>query len=176
MRHHRGVTGPLRHIDRGKGLAEGANLVDLDEDRIPNALFDPAIQDLDVGDKDVVANELALAADLVGEQLPARPVLLGHAVLDRQDRIGALKLGEILDLFFNRAPLAFALVDIFPVLEKLRCCAIEPEHHVVAGFETCRVDRLEAEIKRGLRGRQVWREASFVADIGVVSRLFQRCL
>ena len=114
-------------------------------------LLDPALEDLDVGDKDVVANELALAADLVGEQLPARPVLLGHPVLDRQDRIGALKLGEILDLFLDRARLAFALVDIFPVLEELGRRAIEPEHHVVARFEPCRLDRLEAEIKRRLR-------------------------
>src|SRR5580693_10632807 len=108
MRHHGGVTGSLRHIDGCQRLAEGANLVDLDEDRIPDPLLDPALEDLDVGDKDIVADELTLPADLVGEQLPAYPVLLCHAVLNRQDRIRALKLCEILDLFFDRARLAVA--------------------------------------------------------------------
>src|SRR5580698_6230572 len=117
MRHHGGVTTSLRHIDGRQRLAKRADLVDLDEDRIPDPLLDPAIQYLDVGHKDVVADELTLPADLVCEQLPAYPVLLCHAVLNRQDRIGALKLCEIFDLLLDRARLAFALVDIFSVLE-----------------------------------------------------------
>ncbi len=53
---------------------------------------------------------------------------------------------------------------------------IERERHVLAGLEPRRVDRLKAEIERRLGGRQIWREAAFVADIGVVPGLLQRGL
>src|SRR3546814_4813037 len=48
-----------------------------------------------IGDEKIVAHKLHLAADPVGEQLPAFEIILGHAVLDRHDRIAVAKLGEI---------------------------------------------------------------------------------
>ena len=46
----------------------------------------PLRQALDVGDEQVVADELDLVAQLFGQQLPAVPVVLGQAVLDGDDR------------------------------------------------------------------------------------------
>ena len=60
MRHHGGIARAVRHIDGGQGLAQAADLVHLDENRIRDALFDSALEDLDVGDKDVVADQLNL--------------------------------------------------------------------------------------------------------------------
>ncbi len=47
----------------------------------------PSCRTRRVRDEQVVADELDLAAELVGEQLPAVPVVLGAAVLDRDDRV-----------------------------------------------------------------------------------------
>ncbi len=55
---------------------------------LPDAFLDAAREDFRVGDEEVVADELAAGADLVGQQFPADPVLLGHTVFDRDDRIG----------------------------------------------------------------------------------------
>ena len=44
---------------------------------------DALAQDLRVGDEQVVADELDPAAERVGQLLPAVPVALGQAVLDR---------------------------------------------------------------------------------------------
>jgi hypothetical protein len=48
-------------------------------------LADAFAQNLGVGDEQVVADDLHLLAQLVGQQLPAVPVALGHAVLDADD-------------------------------------------------------------------------------------------
>jgi len=47
----------------------------------------PFRKKLDVGDEHVVAHELDLVAEGVGQFLPGFPVVLGAAVLDGDDRI-----------------------------------------------------------------------------------------
>ena len=66
----------------------------------------------DIGDEQVVADELApcCRAGSVSD-LPALPVVLGHAVLDGDDRIGADELGEIVDLLGDERVLPFAFID-----------------------------------------------------------------
>ena len=49
--------------------------------------LDAAAQDRRVGHEDVVADELDAFADALGQLLPAVPVVLGHAVLERDDRV-----------------------------------------------------------------------------------------
>ena len=56
-----GVAGALGHLDRGEGLGQRADLVDLDQDRVGDALVDAFLQDLGVGDEQVVADQLHLA-------------------------------------------------------------------------------------------------------------------
>ena len=87
MADHRGPPGALGHFDRGERFGQRADLVDLDEDRVGDLLLDAFLQDLRVGDEDVVADQLHARAELVVERLPAVPVALGHAVLDGDDRV-----------------------------------------------------------------------------------------
>ena len=75
-------------------LHRRANLVDFDENRVCAAEFDTFFEVLDVGNEEVVANELAAVTDEVGENLPAFPVAFGHAVFNRVD-------GEFLDEFLE---------------------------------------------------------------------------
>jgi hypothetical protein len=59
VRHDAGVAGAVRHIDRGERLRQRADLVDLDQDRVADALLDAVAQPLDIGDEQIVADELA---------------------------------------------------------------------------------------------------------------------
>ena len=54
---------------------------------LPTPLVDPSLQDLRVGDEHIVADQLHAVAERLRQQLPAVPVALGEAVLDRDDRI-----------------------------------------------------------------------------------------
>src|SRR4029077_2671418 len=57
------------------------------QNRICDALFDALGQSLGVGDKQIVADQLNLAAQRTGHELPAVPIVLGHTVLDGDDWI-----------------------------------------------------------------------------------------
>ena len=94
-----------------------------------------------VGDEEVVADELAAVADLLGQQLPAVPVVLGHAVLDRDDRVGVDEPGEVVGVLLRRALLALAghVVDAVP--EVLGRGAVEREEDVLAGLVAGGLDR-----------------------------------
>ena len=88
MRHHRRVAGALRHVHGVERLGQRADLVDLDQDRIGDALLDA----LASAASTLVTNRSSptswhLLAERFGQRLPAVPVVLRHAVLDRDDRI-----------------------------------------------------------------------------------------
>ena len=85
-----------------------------------------------IGDEQIVADQLDLAAEPLGQRLPAVEIVLGHAVLDRADRIVAGELGEIVGHLGGRErpPLPFHPIGAVP--EIFGRGAIEREHDVVA--------------------------------------------
>ena len=77
MADHAGVTGPAGQVDRLQGFGEGADLVDLDQDRVGDALVDAPLQAAAVGHKQIVAHQLHGFAEALREQAPALPVVFG---------------------------------------------------------------------------------------------------
>jgi hypothetical protein len=67
------VVGALGHLDGGEGLGQRADLVDLDQDRVGDVLLDAFLQDLGVGDEQVVAHQLHPLAQAVGQVASSRP-------------------------------------------------------------------------------------------------------
>src|SRR5690606_14567102 len=54
VRDHRGVAGGLGHLDGFQGLGQRADLVELDQDRVADALLDTFLEDAGVGHEQVV--------------------------------------------------------------------------------------------------------------------------
>jgi hypothetical protein len=79
----------------------------------------PSVQALGVGDEQVVADQLDLLAELVGQQLPAFEVVFRHAVLDRQDRELVGQAGQVVDHLARIQALALAFQLVLAVLEEL---------------------------------------------------------
>ena len=102
----------------------------------------------------------------VGQQLPAGPVVLGHAVLDRDDRVLRGPVGEEVDELLAGQALAFADEVVLAVLEELAGGDVEAEQDVLAGLVAGLADRLEDGLERFLVAAQVRREAALVADRG----------
>ena len=92
-----GVAVGLGQLHAVEGFGEGTDLVHLDEDRVGGAGIDALLEELGVGDEEIVAHQLYMAADGVGELLPRDPVALGAAVLDRDDRVLRGELAVELD-------------------------------------------------------------------------------
>ena len=68
----------------------------------------PALEPLGARDEDVVADDLDAVAERGGVRHPSLPVLLGHAVLDRDDRVAVDELGPVRDELAGRERPALA--------------------------------------------------------------------
>ncbi len=117
-----GVAEAAGEFDGFEGFGDGADLVDLDQDGVGDLLLDSLLQALRVGDEEVVADELDFVADLLGEELPAVPVVFGEAVFDGDDGVlldpglpegGHLGGGELaLVGFFEDVLAGFLVVEL----------------------------------------------------------------
>ena len=87
----------MRELHGVERLGERADLVDLDEDRVADALIDSAAQEVDVRHEEVVADQLRTSPEAIGERLPAVPVGLAEPVLDRHDRKAVAEIGPEVD-------------------------------------------------------------------------------
>ncbi len=81
MRDDRGVARGAGQADRVERLGQGTDLVQLDQDRVGDLLFDAAREALLVGYEQIVTDQLDFAAKLVGQQLPSRPSRLRRSRL-----------------------------------------------------------------------------------------------
>ncbi len=180
MRGDHAVAGLLSHLDGVEGFGDGADLVDLDENRVGGAHLDALGQTLGVGDEEVVANDLDLLAQGLGEGDVAFPVALIKSVFDRVDGILLDPLGVLGDhvcggeqLVGVGLPELVALAVTF--VEQLRGGAVEGDLDLGARLVTCGDDRLHDHFQGFVVG-QVGREAAFVADGGDVLALLQDAL
>ena len=168
MGHHGAVAGAVRHLHRFQGLGQGADLVDLDQDGVGDALVDAGLEALGIGDEEVVADQLRLVAGLPRQLGPAVPVVLGHAVLDGDDGIALDQLGQFAGHLRGAQHPPLARQVVLAVLEELRGGAVQRQRHLLARLVAGGLDGAENGVQ-SLGGRaQVRREAAFVADVGVV--------
>ena len=87
VRGNGGVASLVSHLDGFQGLGNGTDLVQFDQDAVAGAQLDALAQTLGVGHEQVVADQLYLAAQLLGHLLPAVPVFFIQTIFDGDDRI-----------------------------------------------------------------------------------------
>ena len=164
MRDHGGITSSLGHLNGFQGLGQGADLVELDQDRVTDRLVYAALEDLGVGYKQVVAHQLHFAADLVGQHFPASPVGLIHTILDGDDRVTLGQAGQIVRETFSIEDFAFASQVVIAILEELAGSAVQGQGDIVAQGVTGIGNGFGDGRQRVLVGRQVRREAAFITN------------
>ena len=138
----------------------------------------PLLQELYVGDKHIVADELDLAAELVGELLPVGPIALGAAVFDAHDRIFAAELDVKVDQLIAGDGLAGALlegVSAVAVVELGRR-DIQGEEDLLARLVAGVLDGLEDGLDGRLGALELRGKPAFVADRGGEALLLEHGL
>src|SRR5258707_12710906 len=145
-----------------KRFGQGADLVDLDQDRVGDPSLYALFETADVGDEEVVADKLNLAPEPVGQQLPSIPVVFGHAVLDADDRVSAdPSLVEVDELQRGESH-ALARELVVPVGIQLAGRNVDRERNLVTWFVSGLADGLDDELQGVFVRRQVGRESPFV--------------
>src|SRR5262245_25708023 len=97
MRHDRRPAGAPGEVDRLERLGERPDLVQLDQHGVRRALVDRPTDAFRVRHEQVVADELHPVAEPSRQLSPAGPVVLGQAVLDRDDREAGDPVGPEID-------------------------------------------------------------------------------
>ena len=167
MRHYGGHAGAARHVDRVVGLRQSADLIELDQDRVGYAFVDAPPQPFGVGHEQVVAHQLQAVAQRFGEQPPPLPIVLRHAVFDRDDRIALGPVRPEPHHLFRcqggAAGLAEGVAAGLRVIQ-LRGRRVQRDGDVVAGLQPDRLDTLHDQVERSLVGREIGGKAAFVTD------------
>ena len=134
------IAGPLGHLNRVEGFRQSTDLIDFDEDGVGSAGFDAARQAFGIGDKKVVADDLNLVSEFFSHQFPSVPVILGQAVLDRNDWIFIYQLNVEVHHFGRGFHNAFTFQVIFAVFEYFRSSCIESDANLLARCIACFLD------------------------------------
>ncbi len=134
----------------------------------------PRRESLDVGDEQVVADELHARADTLRQRRPAVPVVFGHAVFDRHDRVARAEVGEIVGELGRRERAVLAGEHVLAVLEELARRGVDRERDLVARRVARALDRVNKQLQRFLVRREIGREAAFVAEPGRELALLQQ--
>ena len=163
------------HLDSVESLCERTNLVNLDKDRVSSTHLDTLLQELHVGNEQVVAYELALVAYALCKFYPVLPVVLVETVLDRVDRILVDELLEVCNLLVCRELLTVRIllltvlqltivVEPLTVLlnSELRSSAVHSDAYVLAWLVTSGLDSSHDSIQSILDTVEVRSETTLV--------------
>ena len=174
--HHARVSRHGRHLHSFNCFAQPSNLIDFDEYGIAYAVSYASGEPVRAGDEQVVAKQLHLAAQSVGKQLPAGPVVFRHAVFEGNDGVLARPRSPEPNHFF-RGPLGVAgLAENVPAVfgfEEFARCWIEGDGDLGRRLIPGLTDRLKDHFYRFFVGSEVWRESAFIANGGSVPLLLQ---
>ena len=132
-------------------------------------MLDAFAQEIDIGNEKIVADQLHFVSERVGQFFPAGPVILGEAVLDRDDRVFGAELLVVSDHLVSRADFTVGLfedVSLLGLVVEFARGAIEGDEDLfaefVAGLFDCRGNGVEGVLGRGeIRG-----ETAFVTHAG----------
>ena len=130
---------------------------------LPIAFLDAFLQDRRIGHEHVVADQLHLVAERLGQQLPAVPVLLGAAVFDRDDRVLPAPVDVEIDHALRIARGLAGLLELVAPAARLGGPEfagghVERDEHVVAGLGAGLADGFEHHVQRFAIGFQARRE------------------
>ncbi len=163
------VAVTVGQLDRINRFGHRADLVDLDQDAVGDALVDAALESLDIGDEQVVADELDFVAELERHLLPCRPVIFAAAVFDAADRVLVAPIGEEVDHFIARQFFAIDCVLLSLAVVELSRSGVESDPDLFARFVARFVDRGHDHVECFLVALQVGCEAAFVTDGRVIT-------
>src|SRR6266545_5369356 len=174
VRDHARPASPPCLLDGCQRFCQSPNLVELDEDRVRALSLYAAPDPFDVSDEDVVTHQLHPRSQALRQNPPAVPVLLRHAVLNRDDWISITPVLPEIDKFSwcQRAPFPREHVPSIPF--ELRSCWVQGDCDVVFRPVACRLDSLEYQVDRGIVARQRRRESAFVTHRRRQSSLVQQ--
>src|SRR5438105_5709090 len=145
-----------------------------DENAIGYAFIDSPAEPLGVSDKEIIAYQLNLVSEFIGEHLPAFPVVLRQRVFDGNNWIFIRPIRpEAHHLLRVPSALIRLLEDVLAVAVQLAHGWIERDGDLLARFVAGLLYGLEDHLDRFNIGLQRRSEAALVANCSAIAPLLQ---
>ena len=109
-------------------------------------------------------------ADFIGQQFPALPIVFGHAIFDRDNRVIGAKLGQIVGVFGRCQRFAFAHHLVFAAPVIFGRGTIKRQINILARHIARFFDRCQNQIQRRAGAFQIGGKAAFIAQARVMAR------
>ena len=169
----------MGHFDGLQRLGNRTNLVQLDQDGVACTQLDALGQTLGIGNEQVVAHQLDLAAQFPGHLLPAFPVLFIQAIFNGDDGVLFHQLLPVCDELTG-GELGAGLGQLVEALAlgalPLGGSGIHGQHEVPAGLITGLLDGGQNGLDGLLVAGQVGGKAALVAHAAAQAGLVQHAL
>ena len=147
-RHDRSEACGLASLQCRVRLGHRPGLVGLDQHRGCGLLGGGPGDARSVGDKEVVADDLAAPAEALYARAEPRGIVFGQRVLEGHDRIGVDPARQHVDHRRGIEPLAIEGERILAVATEFRCGDVERQAHLAAGLEADLFDRSHDRVER----------------------------
>ena len=157
----------MSHLDRFQRFGNRTDLVQLDQNGVAAAQFDALLQTFSIGNEQVVANQLYLAAQLCRQLLPAFPVFFVQSVFDRDDRILLYQISPVLNQFVGSkisAGLRLVIEALALFAFPLRRSSVHRDHEIPARLIARCLYRFQNGFNGFVIAGQVRSKAALVAD------------
>jgi hypothetical protein len=138
----------LGEFDGLESFAHRTDLIELDENRVCSLSLNSASKKFGIGYEKIIAHELCLLAEGVGEFLPSVPVVFIETIFDTHDWIFLAKRSIDVDHLIGALLAALALKVVLAVAEEGARSNIECERNLIAEFVAAFLDRLAKKCKR----------------------------
>src|SRR5690606_22000776 len=140
--------------------------------------LNPFLQDLGVGYKQIVTNQLDLVAQLLAQNAPAVPIVFGHAVFDGDDGVLVAPVGQQIGKVLRaQGHAAFAGQVVFAVAVELGSGAVQGQSDLGAGFVASLFDSAQDQFDSGFVVGHVRSKTTLIAHSGghalIVDQAFQ---
>src|SRR5262249_13544143 len=130
-------------------------------------LSDSTTQSLDIGDEDVVTNQLYLTPKALCHFSPTLPVVLSQTIFHADDRIIGYPLGIQVDHLACGQRATLPSQRIGAILIELARGGIYPDEDILTSFVARGFNGLYQEIQGLAVGAQGRSKATFISDVGI---------
>src|SRR2546421_12699538 len=140
MRYYGGKVSPLGHLYRCQRLGQGANLIELNQDRVGRTLLDTALKTGRVGHKQVITHKLYTITQALTQQLPAVPVVFRQAIFEGDDGIFRDPLFVEVYHLTGSEGTSLSRQYILAIVVELASCRVHAQENIYTGLVTCCFD------------------------------------
>ena len=177
MRRNRCIASFMCHFDGFQSLRYRTDLIQFDQNRISAAKADTFLKTLCICNKQVITYKLYFSSKFFCHDLPAFPVFLIKAILNRVDWIFFDQIFPVINKLRRCKFLSAFRKNILPLFVSfpLTGCSIHGKYKILSRLISCFFHCFKDVLNGFLIASKVWCKTTFISNACCKAFFFQKC-